>query len=209
MRLPACVLLACILAAPARAGDLVVSLMTPGGKPVANAVVTVKPQGFTSRAPIRFPWPYMMAQRDMQVEPFVLIVPVGADVAFPNRDPFRHHVYSFSPAKPFELKLYGKDETRVVRFEKPGVIVLGCNIHDDMSAYIRVVDTPFAAKSNANGVAEIHDLPAGSATVTIWHPFLKARNGEQTREISAPGSGVTRLAVSTELRASPLRRGGY
>ncbi len=210
MRLPVYLLAACALAAPARAADLVVTLTTPAGKPVSNAVVTVRPQGGAPRGAIRFPWPYVMAQKDMQFEPFVLIVPVGADVSFPNLDSYRHHVYSFSPAKTFELKLYSKDETRVVRFDKAGVVVLGCNIHDNMSAYVRVVDTPFAAKSNASGQAELHDLPAGAATVTIWHPFLKSHNGEDTREITAPaGGGALRLAVSVDLRNTPLRHGGY
>jgi len=199
-----------LLAFPAKAADLVVALTTPAGKPVANAVVMVRPQGFSAHGPIRFPWPYVMAQKDMQFEPFVLIVPVGAEVSFPNLDPFRHHVYSFSPAKTFELKLYSKDETRVVKFDRAGVVVLGCNIHDSMSAYVRVVDTPFAARTNANGQAEIHDLPAGPATVTVWQPFLKSRNGEETRGITAPaGGGALRLAITADLRNAPLRRGGY
>jgi len=184
-------------------------LLTPGGKPVANAVVMVKPQGGSPRTPIRFPWPYRVAQREMQFEPFVLIVPVGAEVAFPNFDEVRHHVYSFSPAKTFELKLYGRDQTRTVRFDKAGVVGLGCNIHDDMSAFIRVVDTPFAVKSGRGGEALIRDLPAGPATVIVWHPYLKLRGGELTRQVNLPASGSLNLAVAAELRAPPLRHGGY
>ena len=143
------VILGLILAAPVRAGELSVMLTNQQGRPAPNAVVTVRPEGFVARGPIRFPWAYRMAQKEMQFLPYVLIVPVGAEVAFPNQDPFKHHVYSFSPARPFELKLYSRDETRTVRFDKAGVISLGCNIHDDMSAFIRVVDTPFAMKSGA------------------------------------------------------------
>lgn len=201
-------LAALCVAAPARAADLVVTLVTPAGKPVPNAVVTVHPRGAAPRGPIRFPWAMSMAQKDMQFEPFVLIVPVGAEVSFPNRDPFRHHVYSFSPAKTFELKLYGKDETRIVKFDRAGVVVLGCNIHDNMTAYVRVVDTPFAAKSGAGGEAVIHDLPAGGANLTVWQPFLKTKGGEQSREISVPATGL-RLAMTLDLRNAPLRRGGY
>jgi len=201
-------LIAASVALPARAADLVVSVTTPGGKPVANAVVTVRPQGGAGRAASRLPGPFVMAQRDMQFEPFVLIVPVGAEVSFPNLDPFRHHVYSFSPAKTFELKLYGKDETRIVRFDKPGVVVLGCNIHDNMTAYIRVVDTPFAAKSGPNGEAVIHDVPAGAAMLSVWHPFLKTKGGEESREVAVPAAGL-RLAQTLDLRNAPLRRGGY
>ncbi|MDB5423328.1 MAG: methylamine utilization protein [Phenylobacterium sp.] len=208
MRLFATLLAALSLAAPARAGELAVTVLTTAGKAVPNAVVMVRPAGYSSRAPIKFPWAYRMAQKDMQFEPFVLIVPVGAEVAFPNMDPFKHHVFSFSSAKTFELKLYGRDESRTVRFDKAGVIGLGCNIHDDMSAFIRVVDTPFAIKTGARGEAVIRDLPAGAATVTVWHPYLKAR-GEITRQVTAPAAGTLSLTVVADVRAPPLRRGMY
>ena len=127
-------LAALTLTTPAVAASLRVSVATPGGAPVRDAVVMVYPKGGASGGPIRFPWAYVMTQKDMQFAPFVLVVPVGAGVAFPNRDPFRHHVYSFSGAKNFQLKLYGYDETRVVKFDKAGVVALGCNIHDNMAA---------------------------------------------------------------------------
>ena len=209
MRARLAILFAAVLALPARAADLVVTLATPAGKPVANAVVMVRPQGGAGPAVSRLQGPFVMVQKDMQFEPFVLVVPVGADVSFPNQDPFRHHVYSFSPAKTFELKLYGRDETRVVKFDKPGVVVLGCNIHDNMSAYIRVVDTPFAAKTDARGEAVIRDVPAGAASLTVWQPFLRAKGGEMSREIAAPAAGQLRLAMTADVRAAPLRRGGY
>jgi hypothetical protein len=207
MRFLAPLLAVLCLAAPARAGELAVILTTSAGKPVPNAVVTVRPQG-GARGPIRFPWAYRMAQKDMRFDPFVLIVPVGADVAFPNLDPFRHHVYSFSPAKTFELKLYGRDDTRHVRFDRAGVVAIGCNIHDDMSAFIRVVDTPFAARTGASGAAVLHDLPAGPVRVSVWHPYLKAAGGELVRDVTAPASGQLRLALSGDLR-SPRMSHGY
>jgi plastocyanin len=209
MRVLAPLLIAASLALPARAADLLVSVATPGGQPVANAVVMVKPAAGAGRAASRLSGPFVMSQKDMQFEPFVLMVPVGAEVSFPNQDPFRHHVYSFSPAKTFELKLYGRGETPVVKFDKAGVVVLGCNIHDNMSAYIRVVDTPFAAKTDAKGEAVVRDVPAGPATLTVWQPFMKAKGGEMSREISAPASGPLRLSLTADLRSAPLRRGGY
>src|SRR4051794_37183154 len=168
----------------ARAAELAVTVRNSAGKPVADAVVMVRPQAGVPRGPIRFPWPYRMAQQSMTFAPFVLVVPVGADVAFPNLDLVLHHVYSFSPAKTFELKLYGHDETRRVHFDKPGVVAVGCNIHDTMVGFVRVVDTPFAAKTNAAGEAVIHDLPAGAATVTLWHPYLKAPHNELARDVA-------------------------
>lgn len=196
------------LAAPAGAAELDLTLSDGAGLPVADAVVMVRPDA-GSRAAARLPGPFVMAQKNTRFEPFVLIVPVGAEVSFPNLDPFHHHVYSFSKAKTFELKLYSRAETRRVTFDKPGVAALGCNIHDAMTAYIRVVDTPYAAKSAASGLATVRDLPPGPASVTVWHPYLKARDGEQTRRVSIPASGVLKLAMTGELRPSRLRRDGY
>lgn len=208
MRFLAPLLAVLCLAAPARAGELLVALTTTSGKPVADAVVMARPQG-AARGAVRFPWASRMAQKDMRFDPFVLIVPVGAEVAFPNLDPFRHHVYSFSPARTFELKLYGRDETRRVRFDRAGVVAIGCNIHDDMSAFIRVVDTPFAAKTGPAGTVVLRDLPAGPVRVTVWHPYLKGPGGELSRDVTAPAAGQLRLAVSGDLRSPRMRHGGY
>ena len=92
----------------------------------------------------------MVAQQNLQFQPF-LNVPVGADVSFPNFDPTKHHVYSFSPAKRFELKLFARDQSRTVHFDKAGVVALGCNIHDQMSAFIVVTDSGWTAQTNAPG----------------------------------------------------------
>lgn len=191
----------------AHAGELDLALTTSAGKPVPDAVVMVRPD--SGRGAARLAGPYVMAQKDMQFQPYVLIVPLGAEVSFPNLDPFHHHVYSFSKAKSFELKLYGRDETRKVRFDKEGVVGIGCNIHDNMSAWIRVVDTPFAAKTTAGGHALLRDLPAGGATVVVWHPHLKAEGGEVSRRVTIPATGTARLAVAGDLKASRLRRSGY
>lgn len=203
------ILVALLLAAPAWASDLAVTLKTPSGAPVADAVIVVETAEAAPKGAIHFPGPYRMAQKDMQFTPFVLLVPVGAEVAFPNLDPILHHVYSFSPAKPFELKLYGRDETRRVRFDKPGLISVGCNIHDDMTGFIRVVDTPFAAKTDARGQALVTGLPPGPVTVRIWHPYLKAVRNEAVRALALPASGETALSLAVDLRPAPMKHGGY
>ena len=208
MRFVAALLTALSLAAPAGAAELALTMTTTAGKPVANAVVMVRPDA-GARPGQRLAGPFVMAQKAMQFQPYVLIVPVGAEVSFPNLDPVHHHVYSFSKAKAFELKLYGKDETRKVRFDRAGVAALGCNIHDDMSAFIRVVDTPHAAKSAASGTAVVRDLPPGAATVTVWHPYLKAAGGEISRRVTIPASGAVRLSMTGDLRTPRLKRGGY
>jgi plastocyanin len=194
--------LALILAFPVRtlAGDVVIDVRTPQGQPVANAVVTV---AGSHNGPIHFPWPYRMAQQNMQFDPFVLIVPVGADVSFPNLDTVRHHVYSFSAAKTFELKLFGHDETRVVHFDKAGVVDLGCNIHDNMIAYIVVVDTPYAAQTNAAGEAIVRGVPAGAHAVRVWHPYLKAPGNAIALNMAVPAVGRTRQSVVADMRLAP------
>jgi plastocyanin len=189
--------------APARAADLTVEVRNAQGKPVPDAVATLYPAQGARQGPIHFDWPMEMVQRNLQFHPFVLIVPAGAVVAFPNRDDVRHHVYSFSPAHPFELKLYGRDETRTVRFDHPGAIALGCNIHDNMIAFIKVVDTPYAAKSGADGLASLPSAPPGPAVLHIWHPYMRSAGNEIVRSITLPRTGSAREIVVVDLRNPP------
>jgi len=192
----------------AHAADLSVVVRTAKGAPVANAVVLVTPAG-GGAAPARYDAPLRVSQADLQFDPFVLIVPLGAEVAFPNQDHVRHHVYSFSPAKSFELKLYGHGAAPTVRFDKPGVVALGCNIHDRMTAFLRVTDAPYAARTDASGRAILSGLPAGAATVTLWHPYLKAKGGELTERVTAPASGRFEKAYTVALRTPAMRLNGY
>lgn len=187
----------------ALAGDLSVVVRNAQGQPVKDAVVTLKAAaGGTAGAPIKFTWPYAVAQQNISFNPFVLIVPVGSNVNFPNKDNVRHHVYSFSPAKKFELKLYGRDEGRSVLFDKAGVVALGCNIHDQMIAYVVVVDTAYAAKTGADGIALIRNAPAGKAALTIWQPYMKTAKNQLVKTIAVPAGGG-RQEVSVDLRPAP------
>ena len=174
------------------------------GQPVKDAVVTLTPAAGV-HGPIKFDWPMRVAQQNIQFDPFVLIVPVGADVSFPNRDQVRHHVYSFSPAKRFELKLYGKDETRSVHFDKVGVVALGCNIHDTMVGFIKVVATPYAAKTDASGQVKLADVPSGQAVLSVWQPYLKGPNNEVTRTVAVPAQGEGREVLAVDVRAAAPR----
>jgi plastocyanin len=202
-------LLAWFGATAASAADLTVLVRTAAGTPVADAVVTLYPAaGTPAMNAARFDWPMRMSQQNLQFNPFVLVAPVGATVAFPNLDPVRHHVYSFSPAHPFELKLYGRDETRSVKFDAPGVIALGCNIHDGMIAFIKVVDTPYAAKTGPAGELVIHDAPTGTATMKVWRPYLKAPGNEIVRNITI-GRGGGAQTVTVDLRAAPTMHSMY
>ncbi len=203
-----CLLAAALLAlAPAAWGaNLVVQVKDSEGRPVKDAVATLKPAGAPlPPGPIHFPWPMAMSQHDTQFDPFVLVVPQGAEVPFPNRDRVRHHVYSFSPVKSFQLKLYSRDETRVVTFERVGVVPLGCNIHDRMIGFIDVVDTPWAGKTDAAGDVTLQAVPAGRAQLTIWHPYMKSPRNQVTLDVTVASTGVGRQAVTVALGPAPAR----
>ena len=163
-------------ATPLVAAPLNVRVVDSSGHPVRDAVVTLYPAGAAAR-PAHAGGRYVVAQQSLQFRPFLTVVPVGADVSFPNLDPTKHHVYSFSPAKKFELKLFAKDQSRTVHFDKPGVVALGCNIHDQMSAFIVVTDSAWTARTNAQGIASFGETPNAPARVTVWHPYLRAPGG--------------------------------
>ena len=113
-------------------------------------------------------------QLDREFVPYVSVIQAGTTVTFPNRDPILHHVYSFSTARAFEIKLYTGKSPSEILFDKPGVVTLGCNIHDWMIGYILVVPTAYFGKSDASGVARLGDVPAGSYELRAWHPQQRA-----------------------------------
>lgn len=177
------------LAGRADAAAVQVQVRGADGQPLAGAVVMLSPAQRPA-TPIRLPWPYVVAQKDISFQPHVLIVPVGAAVTFPNMDRVRHHVYSFSKPKKFELKLYGREDARTVTFDKPGVVAIGCNIHDRMSGYVIVVETPFAAQTDAQGRVGFTGVPVGGASLAVWHPSITARENRVAEDVSVPAAGL-------------------
>jgi hypothetical protein len=161
------VLLACV-ALPASPATLTVQLTDAAGAPLEDAVAWATPRvPPASPPPIR---PGAVEQINKSFVPLVTVVQAGAQVAFPNRDEIRHHVYSFSPAKVFEIKLYaGAPTPPRIQFERAGEVVLGCNIHDTMLGYILVVDSPFYAKAGKEGRVRLENLPEGDYEVHAWH----------------------------------------
>lgn len=198
-------LLLFLSAAQAAAAPLTVRVVDSKGRPVRDAVVTFRSNGSTARSSAA--GSYSVSQKDMQFHPFVLVVPVGAKASFPNLDPTRHHVYSFSPAKKFELKLFAKDQSRSVVFDKPGVVALGCNIHDAMTAFIMVADSRWTAKTGANGMVHFGDAPSSPGRVSVWHPYLRAKANVVEQGITAGNRNAT---FTVALRAPPMAMGdGY
>lgn len=188
----------------AAAAGMTVQVRSAGGAPVAGAVVTVRLAGGRATPAAPAAAGRSVSQQNLQFHPFILVVPVGTAVTFPNLDRVRHHVYSFAPAKKFELKLFAKEQSRSVLFDKPGIVPIGCNIHDQMSAFIAVVDTPWAAQSDDQGNVSFANLPPGPVTVSVWHPYLRAPGNMLSRASTANGQETF---VAT-LRAPPHAVGG-
>ena len=172
----------CVAAEP-----VAITVTDADGKPVADAIVAVEVDGVAKKAAPSAS--ARIAQKGRQFVPQVTVVQVGTPVSFPNNDTVRHHVYSFSAAKTFELKLYAGTPSTPVVFDKPGTAVLGCNIHDKMAAWVVVVDTPYFALTDAAGHAAV-DLPAGEHRLQVWN----ARQHEPVTPIERlvrPGTSVS------------------
>ena len=192
------------------AGSLEVVVKDDKGAPGSDAVAYAV--GAASAAPKKHA---VVDQRDKQFIPYVTAVQVGTAVSFPNSDNIRHHVYSFSPAKKFELPLYSGVPAEPVVFDKVGFVTLGCNIHDWMIAYVAVLPTPYFQVTRQDGRAVLKDLPAGQYTVQVWHPALKGQPEAFAQRVDV-GGGTKSLVFIVPLkhdvrakRAPGLTTGGY
>ena len=165
-------LLSMALGTAAHAAVVNVNVTDSAGLPLAQSVAMLEP--VSGKLPVRPMAGIEVSQSKRQFQPAFTVVTVGTPVTFPNFDTVRHHVYSFSPAKTFELKLYAGVPGTPVVFDKPGMAVLGCNIHDNMAAWILVVDSPLYARSGADGKARIATVPPGAYRLRVWHPGLPA-----------------------------------
>ena len=177
----------------AQAAALDVLVSDGSGKPLAGAVVFV--ESAAAKAAVRPGAAVEIAQVNRQFSPAVAVVPVGTAVSFPNRDTVRHHLYSFSPTKKFEIKLYVGTPTAPVVFDVPGVAVLGCNIHDNMAAWVVVVETNHFGLTDADGKLSLAQLPAGHYRLRTWHPSLPPGAAAQDQALAVATSGSTQAAV--------------
>jgi plastocyanin len=196
---------AMLLAQPAWAADLEVALVDQRGDPVADAVVTVLPHAGleTGRGA---PQTHAIDQHNLRFEPWVEVLRPGDSVVFHNSDRTRHHVYSFSPVKAFEFLVNSGETSTPLRLDKPGVIAIGCNIHDQMLGYLVVTDSPWVARSAADGVVRFDTLPPGEYDVEVWQPRLRGSDDAGVRQATRIGDAAgTRLRF--ELKLAPDPRG--
>jgi plastocyanin len=194
-RLAAAVALAASLLSARAAGTVRVVTRDTGGRPVADAVASLASLDFP--APVSPPAdPVSITQKDQEFSPYVTPIVAGTKVVFPNLDNVQHHVYSVSAAKRFEIPLYIGDSKETIVFDRPGIVTLGCNIHDWMVAYVVVLATPYFAKTGPDGTAGVSGLPPGRYRLEVWHP----RAGTVSRELVVAESSDTTQVISVVLR---------
>ena len=196
----------CLLAGPALAcaASVSVDVADANGAPLADAVVYAEPA--SGQTAPKFTRMAEIEQRKRRFNPLVTVVQAGTEVSFPNNDTVKHHVYSFSPAKVFDLPLYSGTSASPQLFDKAGTVVLGCNIHDQMIAYVEVVDTPFFGKTDAAGKVRLDGLPPGKYRLKAWHynlpisvPFV-----EQGLTMIG-GDGLAQFKLELKPGAAPVK----
>jgi plastocyanin len=195
-------LLACCGLA-ARAAEARFLVTDAKGAPVADAVVSLTPLENLALPAVAHDEPREIAQQNKEFMPYVTAVRIGTVIRFPNRDKVEHHVYSLSAAKKFEFPLYKPGKAEEITFDQPGVVIIGCSIHDWMAAYVVVLATPWFAVTPAAGTATLHDLPPGRYRAEIWQPRLTE---PVTREVVVTESAAEPLAFQLKLKADLRRR---
>jgi plastocyanin len=178
------------------AADLALDIRDAAGNPIADAVVYAQPAG--EAPPARAGTRAVIDQVNKTFVPRVSIVQAGTQVYFPNSDNIRHSIYSFSPAKTFTTKLYSGREAAPMLFDKTGLVVLGCNIHDTMVAWVFIVDTPWFARSGVDGLVTLKSLPNGEYTITTAAPAGGFRSQEMHVLVDGSNSGLVRIPIALE-----------
>jgi len=154
----------------------------------------------------------VLVQKNKIFEPHVLVIPVGSEVEFPNKDPFFHNVFSLFEGKRFDLGLYEAGSSRSLRFDRPGISYLFCNIHSEMSAVIIALDTPYYAISNRAGEITVPNVPAGRYMLHVW------REGSSTDalkglsrpiEVSGDSTSIGKLLVPNNAPLAVTHKNKY
>jgi len=190
--------------APALAATVKLQIADQGGQPLPDAVATLYPEGADAgTAKPAAPRDHFVDQKDETFVPFVEIVTTGDAVIFRNSDSTRHHVYTFSPlaSPPFDFILKPKEVSAPIRLSKPGVIPVGCNIHDFMINYLFVTDSRWAAKSDDKGALTLTDVPPGVYTVKWWHPRLRPGAPQPSQSVTVSGDQASASLTMTVMSA--------
>jgi plastocyanin len=187
----------------ALADSLMITVTDNAGNPVVDAVVYAEPAA--GQVLPKALHPAEIEQRKRKFIPKVTVVQAGTEISFPNNDSVKHHVYSFSPAKVFDLPLYSGKSAEPQLFDKAGTVVLGCNIHDQMIAYVQVVNTPYFAKTDASGKGKLENVLPGKYILKAWYYSLppNAQIVEQPLTmIGGDSNAVFKLNIKLDTPAS-------
>jgi plastocyanin len=203
MRIKTMAALLALLAGPAAAAELSVDVADRQGHAVADAVVSLlRRDGVAPRAASAAT--RAIDQKNLAFLPYVEVFRPGDRVVFHNSDATRHHVYSFSPVRPFEYVVPAHAASPALTLPRSGVIAVGCNIHDGMISYLYVTDAPWTARTDAAGHAVFRDLPAGAYQVRVWHPRLPPAKPDLVQDDVALSAGDRRrLPFALTLRPDP------
>ena len=186
-----------LCASRAAATDLVLEVRDPKGSAVSDAVIYAEPLSGGSPA-VRPNTRAIIDQVNKEFVPRVSIIQAGTEVFFPNSDNIRHSIYSFSSAKTFTTKLYSGREAAPVLFDKTGLVILGCNIHDTMVAWVFIVDTPWFVKSGTDGAGTIRGMPPGDYTITAAAPPLAGNARSIAMTLRVEGTAPQHQSISLE-----------
>lgn len=204
-------LLLLVSARAALANEILAAVRDDTGAPLADAVVVA-----VAETHVKPPAPRLesIVQELKEFRPFVKAVLVGTPIEFPNRDDVLHHVYSFSPARTFELKAYAGTPPEPIVFDRPGPVAIGCNIHDWMLAYVYVSESPYFGVTGTDGRARIANLPAGRYSVRVWHHRLAQHEADTAQAVQVGSADAAQVAWDLKLkrdsriRRAPTRPGG-
>ena len=201
----AAVLLCLSVCSAAWTTDLQVRVLQQNGKPLRGAVVSV--HVIAASASAATPIKVVMDQVNLAFAPDLLVIPVGSTVSFPNTDKVSHEVYSFSSAHPFKLGLYRGNGHPPELFDRPGLVTLGCNIHDAMLAYILVTDAPYYGTTAADGSWTQADIVRGKYRIEVWSPRLAGAGQMLQREVTVnPGEHAqAEIRADRALRPAQLQ----
>ena len=177
------------------------------GNPISGAVVTYIPEDVETDAPAPDDT-IIIGQKNLQFQPFTTLAPVGSTISFRNEDSVLHHAFSFSKTKRFNLKLFGNDEPQTVTFEKPGIVTVGCNIHDGMIAHIFLSDASFVAQTDEAGAALIKGAPISKGQLMVWHPLMRQRDNRLYQSVTITDD-MDQLTLTSKFRKGITRSSDY
>lgn len=191
------VLLFALGSVPGWSAEVTVRVVDEADKAVENAIVFVpgEPRSIDPDNPPTV----AIDQVDKEFVPYLTVVRPGTMITFPNSDNIRHHVYSFSEAKRFEIPLYGNTDAPGIEFDQPGVVALGCNVHDWMRAYVLVADTEARGLTNDSGELTL-TLPPGEHALQAWHPDMRGESDATRQSVTVSDTPVT-ASISIKRKA--------